>query len=245
MRVECRSVPANLNSLGSGRYSLLEECSIFPTPFCENQTDKIQENNFLSRKSDKNSQRCGNDSSVSNNVERTSVHMRRVQSDRSGLSNRYALRDNLVLSSVLPIQSCYLIKEKIGQGTWGSVHIAVERTSGLERAVKKVPKRFVSELFRFRSEIDILKNLDHPYITRLYETFEDYSNIYMIMELCQGGDLFDFLKVEQSVSEPRAACFMRQVLSAVAYCHEQKIAHSVLTSIQCFNDHSLYYNSVY
>lgn len=88
--------------------------------------------------------------------------------------------EGLIALSPFPIHSSYIVKDKIGQGTWGTVHLAVERTSGLERAVKKIPKRFTSELGRFRQEITLLKGLDHPNIVRLYETFEDYANIYMV-----------------------------------------------------------------
>ena len=43
----------------------------------------------------------------------------------------------------------------------------------------------------FKREIEILRNLDHPHIIKLYETFEDAINIYLVMELCEGGELFD------------------------------------------------------
>ena len=44
---------------------------------------------------------------------------------------------------------------------------------------------------RLRYEIDILKNLDHPNILRLYEVFEDKISIYLVTEYCSGGELFD------------------------------------------------------
>ena len=40
-------------------------------------------------------------------------------------------------------------------------------------------------------EIEILKNLDHPNICKMFESFEDDRNVYIIMELCEGGELFD------------------------------------------------------
>ena len=44
---------------------------------------------------------------------------------------------------------------------------------------------------RFKTEIEILRNLDHPHIIKLFETFEDSRNIYLVMEKCDGGELFD------------------------------------------------------
>ncbi len=48
-----------------------------------------------------------------------------------------------------------------------------------------------SEQVRLRYEIDILKNLDHPNILRLYEVFEDAKHIFLVTEYCDGGELFD------------------------------------------------------
>jgi calcium-dependent protein kinase len=44
---------------------------------------------------------------------------------------------------------------------------------------------------RLRYEIDILKNLSHPNILKLYEVFEDKTTIYLVTEFCDGGELFD------------------------------------------------------
>lgn len=49
------------------------------------------------------------------------------------------------------------------------------------------------EKVRLKYEIDILKNLDHPNIVRLYEVFEDKDSMYLVQELCTGGELFDVI----------------------------------------------------
>jgi len=61
------------------------------------------------------------------------------------------------------------------------------------RAVKIINKNFVnnSEKTRLQYEIDILKNLNHPNIVRLYEVFEDRNSIFLVTELCEGRELFD------------------------------------------------------
>lgn len=59
------------------------------------------------------------------------------------------------------------------------------------RAIKCIPKSKVKNMDRFTREIDIMRNLDHPNIIKLYETFEDARNVYLVMEVCTGGELFD------------------------------------------------------
>lgn len=81
------------------------------------------------------------------------------------------------------------------------------------------------EKIRLKYEIDILKNLDHPNIVRLYEVFEDKTSIYLVTELCTGGELFDVILERQTFDEKSAASIIKQVLSAVAYCHSKNVAH--------------------
>ena len=56
-----------------------------------------------------------------------------------------------------------------------------------------------------RYEIDILKNLTHPNILRLYEVFEDRKNIYLVTEYCEGGELFDEIIARGRFDEKEAA----------------------------------------
>ena len=78
---------------------------------------------------------------------------------------------------------------------------------------------------RLNYEIEILKNLDHPNIMRLYEVFQDEKYIYLVTELCEGGELFDEILARGMFNETDAAFILKQVLSAVAYCHSKKVAH--------------------
>ena len=81
------------------------------------------------------------------------------------------------------------------------------------RAIKIIPKGKVKNPEKMTKEINILRDLvtffvfinfflqDHPNIIKLYETFEDIRNIYLVMELCEGGELFDRIAEEGSFSE--------------------------------------------
>lgn len=75
------------------------------------------------------------------------------------------------------------------------------------------------ESVRLRYEIDILKNLTHPNILRLFEVFEDKKYIYLVTEYCEGGELFDEIVSRGKFEEKDAAGIIKQVLSAISYCH--------------------------
>lgn len=65
------------------------------------------------------------------------------------------------------------------------------------------------EKVRLKFEIDILKNLDHPNILRLYEVFEDKKYIYLVTEYCMGGELFDEILKRKTFTEKDAALVIK------------------------------------
>ncbi|CAE7197471.1 CPK3 [Symbiodinium pilosum] len=67
--------------------------------------------------------------------------------------------------------------------------------------------------------------MDHPNIVRLYGVYEDQRHLYLVMELCQGGELFDHLSEVFALGEKGARICMRQVFASVAYCHSKGIVH--------------------
>ena len=89
--------------------------------------------------------------------------------------------------------------------------------------MKEVNKSKIG-LKNYKTEIKILSMLDHPNILRLFEVIEDEKNIYLIMELCTGGELLSRMK-NNRYKEREAAKLMEQIVSAVVYCHEKGICH--------------------
>lgn len=75
------------------------------------------------------------------------------------------------------------------------------------------------------SEVNILKQLDHPNILKLNDLYQDDTNYYLITEYCSGGELYKRITDMESFSEAEAASYMRQTLSAIVYCHEKNIIH--------------------
>ena len=78
---------------------------------------------------------------------------------------------------------------------------------------------------KISKEINILKDLDHPNIMKVFEFFCNKNAIFIINELCTGGELFDKIVEVKHFSENVAADIMRQLFSAVGFCHEQGVIH--------------------
>lgn len=71
----------------------------------------------------------------------------------------------------------------------------------------------------------ILKQLDHPNIVKLHEIYEWKNYFYLITELCEGGELFDRIRLLKQFTERDAAEVMKSILGAVVYLHKQGIVH--------------------
>ena len=89
------------------------------------------------------------------------------------------------------------------------------------RAMKSIKKDsiFKEDQDKMFSEMNILKNLDHPHIVKLFEFYQDSKNYYLITEYLAGGELFTRIKNLNHFSEKKAADVMKQILSAIVYCH--------------------------
>jgi calcium-dependent protein kinase len=100
---------------------------------------------------------------------------------------------------------------------------------GLLRAAKVVKSALVTaekaNLGKLFAEISVPMRLDHPNLTKLFEVFEYRGQYVLIQELCEGGDLFQYIKQSRFFSESKAGHIIRQVLSAVNYMHKQGVMH--------------------
>ena len=119
----------------------------------------------------------------------------------------------------------YELLENLGEGSYGIVQKVRHKESGQIRAMK-VFKRYSDSFAISIKEIENLLRLDHPNIIKMFEYYYDQYNFYMIMEFCNGGELFDKVKEKGGkFKEEEAAIIMRTILKAVAYCHSKKIVH--------------------
>ena len=125
------------------------------------------------------------------------------------------------------LYSNYELCNYIGKGGFGRVYKVRHKLSNQYRAMKIIQCKSSSENHSetINKEINILKSLDHPNILKVYEFYLSEKYVYIINELCTGGELFDKIVDVKHFSESVACNIMRQLLSAMAYCHEKGIIH--------------------
>jgi serine/threonine protein kinase len=119
-------------------------------------------------------------------------------------------------------------REVVGRGSFGVVFSAFDADGAREVAVKIVSRRLLEEstvLAAFERELRIHKMLHHPNIVEVYEIAYGTRFIYMVMELCSGGDLLNYIQNNEFRSPEQTLSIFQQVVSAVAYLHARDIAH--------------------
>lgn len=114
----------------------------------------------------------------------------------------------------------------LGSGISGLVRLVTHKATGHKYAVKCLDLGLVDSaegLQQLREEIFIMCQLDHPNIVRLEEVYESHAEIYLVQELCLGGELFDRLdeQPDYHYTEGECAKLVKQMLCAVRYLHSK------------------------
>ena len=121
----------------------------------------------------------------------------------------------------------------LGKGAFGEVYLTSKQGSKEKYATKKIDKKFASNPRAKKyldNEINILKEVDHPNIIKLYNVHETTKFIYLVMEYCNGGGLSDCLeeyqkKFRKPFPEEIVQYLMRQIVSGINYLHKKNILH--------------------
>ncbi|XP_020210862.1 CDPK-related kinase 5 [Cajanus cajan] len=125
------------------------------------------------------------------------------------------------------------VGEEVGRGHFGytcSARFKKGELKGQQVAVKGIPKAKMTTAIAIedvRREVKILRALNgHSNLIQFYDAFEDHDNVYIVMELCEGGELLDMiLSRGGKYSEDDAKAVMVQILNVVAFCHLQGVVH--------------------
>jgi len=126
------------------------------------------------------------------------------------------------------IQKYYHFNRVLGHGHFGTVREVHQIADPMKKlyAVKSIPKdKIVKELKLLKTELEMLRVVDHPNIIKFYETFEDERYVHIVMEECTGGDLFDHLIQNGQYTEREAASLLEKIIAAINHLHTLHICH--------------------
>ena len=114
----------------------------------------------------------------------------------------------------------------LGEGASGSVYRVVK--AGLSYAMKVISRKQITDIGdkrRLQREIDTMTHINYPFLVAMHDFFSDADNFYLIMDYCQGGDLYEHLKKRGGLREAQAATIFKQIVMGVAFLHAQGVAH--------------------
>ena len=127
------------------------------------------------------------------------------------------------------IRQYYKFREVLGGGHFGTVRVAYKRGEQSQKfyAVKSISKKNLSSksLADLIKEVEILSNLEHPNIIKFFETYHDQFYFHLVMELCDGKEVFERIIEEGNITEQKVAVYIYKVLHAISYCHANGITH--------------------
>lgn len=120
----------------------------------------------------------------------------------------------------------------LGKGQFGTVYRATERMSGELFACKILEKNKAmfetqSDITVLLNEVRVLQGLEHPHILTAKDVFLDQSSLYIVLPLCEGGDLFDRIvnKHRKGYPEAEARQLLANIVDAVEYLHLNGVVH--------------------
>ena len=122
----------------------------------------------------------------------------------------------------------YILKHTIGKGTFSRVKLGINKNTGEKVAIKILDKKKIvekSDLERILREMKMLSELDNEHIIKIFQIYENENHYLIIMEYCEGGELFNYIVDKQRLSENESAYFYYQIIEGVEYIHSQGIAH--------------------
>lgn len=120
--------------------------------------------------------------------------------------------------------------EVLGVGSTSTCHRCIHKSTGEHYACKIIDKRLIEDRFQgmmdqFHTEIEALRSLHHPNIIQLYDVYITEEKIFIVMELMEGGELFDYVVQKGTLTEDEAASIVRKVTDALVYMHSKNIVH--------------------
>jgi serine/threonine protein kinase len=139
-----------------------------------------------------------------------------------------------------------MLVKRIGQREFTEVFIGVDSTDFLKKEliIKKVQRLAVERHQKIRAEfnkeVSLMKTLNHPNLMRIEDFLATPNNLYLVMRLCNNGDLESMINKCGYLSEEKAVYFLRQMMDGLCELHKRKIIHRDLRAANIFiNDYTV------
>ena len=116
----------------------------------------------------------------------------------------------------------------LGKGAFGRVNLGLHRLTRRLVAIKAINMEFMkdeSSKKKMSNEISILKILRHPNVVKLLETFDTDKHHLIVMELCPGGDLLNYVRKRRKLNEKMAKFVFKQIMEGLLYIHQNGVVH--------------------
>ncbi|EFJ11725.1 calcium dependent protein kinase [Selaginella moellendorffii] len=127
------------------------------------------------------------------------------------------------------INEKYVLGKELGRGEFGITYLCTGKESQEDLACKSISKsklRTAVDIDDVRREVQIMHHLPrHPNVVALKDVFEDGNAVHLVMELCEGGELFDRIIARGHYSERAAAGITRTIVEVVQVCHKHGVMH--------------------
>lgn len=154
-------------------------------------------------------------------------HERRVVYCKSESDRNEWLAAMQLAAQVVPIEKDYVIGKELGRGRFSTVCECVNKATTVHYAVKIIEKAKIEpeEKELLRTEIAVLKLVNHPNIIKMEGVYESRTHMYIVMEKLTGGELFERIVGKPRFTEEDAAKLIRPLLEALGYLHDLGIVH--------------------
>lgn len=126
------------------------------------------------------------------------------------------------------VEECYEIGKKIGDGNFAEVKECIHRETKKMYALKVIDKsktRGAKETRMIENEVNTMRQVKHPNCVRLYDVFDTKDELFLVMEMVKGGDLFDRIVEKQKYPESDAVRLVRNMATALHHLHSRNIIH--------------------
>ncbi|KAM9143621.1 serine/threonine-protein kinase Nek1 isoform 4-T6 [Pangshura tecta] len=132
----------------------------------------------------------------------------------------------------------YIKVQKIGEGSFGKAILVKAKENSRQYVIKEINicKMSNKEREESRREVAVLANMKHPNIVLYRESFEENGSLYIVMDYCEGGDLFRRINAQKGIlfSEDQIMDWFVQICLALKHVHDRKILHRDIKSQNIF-----------